>query len=69
MANVHFYFPLFDHFYIDIYKWAEKFGQEEIDGMVQRARNSFDNYDYFRLNIPKWYTTEYRRKYGIQKEK
>lgn len=50
-------------------KWAEKFGQEEIDGMVQRARNSFDNYDYFRLNIPKWYTTEYRRKYGIQKEK
>ena len=20
MANVHFYFPLFDHFYIDIYK-------------------------------------------------
>lgn len=50
-------------------KWAEKFGQEDIAGMVQRARNSFDNYDYFRLNIPKWYTTEYRRKYGIQKEK
>lgn len=50
-------------------KWAEKFGQEDIDGMVQRARNSFDNYDYFRLNIPKWYTTEYRRKYQTEIEK
>ena len=44
-------------------KWAEKFGQEEIDGMVKRARTSFGNYDDFRLNIPKWYTNEYRKKY------
>ena len=44
-------------------KWAEKFGQEEMDGMVKRARISFENYDDFRLNIPKWYTNEYRKKY------
>lgn len=44
-------------------KWAEKFGQEDIDGMVKRARISFENYDDFRLNIPKWYTNEYRTKY------
>lgn len=44
-------------------KWAEKFGQEEIDGMVKRARTSFGNYDNFRLTIPQWYTNEYRKKY------
>ena len=31
--------------------------------MVKRARISFENYDDFRLNITKWYTNEYRKKY------
>ena len=37
-------------------KWAEKFGQAEIDGMVRRARASFKNYDNFNLSVPKWYS-------------
>ncbi len=41
-------------------KWAEKFGQEEIDGMVTRCRMAFDDYDKFRSYIPKWYTDKYR---------
>ncbi len=36
-------------------KWAEKFGQEEIDGMVRRCRAAFEDYDDFRSWIPKWY--------------
>lgn len=41
-------------------KWAEKFGQEEIDGMVARCRKAFEDYDDFKRYIPKWYT-EYVR--------
>ena len=37
-------------------KWAEKFGQEEIDGMVRRARASFSNFDDFSRTVPKWYS-------------
>lgn len=44
-------------------KWAEKFGQEEIDGMVRRARVSFANFEDFRRYIPKWYTKEYQTRY------
>ncbi len=36
-------------------KWAEKFGQDEIDGMVKRCEKAFEDYDYFRLTVPKWY--------------
>jgi aminoglycoside phosphotransferase (APT) family kinase protein len=36
-------------------KWAEKFGQPEIDGMVERCMAAFKDYDYFRRNIPVWY--------------
>lgn len=42
-------------------KWAEKFGQEEIDGMKERCRRAFENYDEFRRFIPKWYV-EYMSK-------
>ena len=42
-------------------KWAEKFGQEEIDGMKERCRRAFENYDEFRRFIPKWYV-EYKSK-------
>ena len=37
-------------------KWAEKFGQAEIDGMVRRCRAAFEDYDGFRRYVPKWYT-------------
>ena len=37
-------------------KWAEKFGQAEIDGMVRRARASMKNFDNFNLSVPKWYS-------------
>lgn len=44
------------HASLNSIKWAEKFGQAEIDGMVRRARNTFRDYDDFRLTVPKWYT-------------
>lgn len=36
-------------------KWAEQFGQPDIDGMVKRCLKAFDDYEYFKLAIPKWY--------------
>lgn len=42
-------------------KWAEKFGQEEIDGMVKRCRMAFEDYDDFKTVIPKWYSDEYQK--------
>lgn len=36
-------------------KWAEKFGQGEIDGMIKRCKMAFADYDNFRTYIPKWY--------------
>lgn len=42
-------------------KWAEKFGQEDVDGMTERCRRAFDNYDDFRRHIPKWYA-DYKNK-------
>ena len=41
-------------------KWAEKFGQDEIDGMVCRCRTAFADYDGFRVCIPKWYSEKHR---------
>ena len=37
-------------------KWAEKFGQDEIDGMVKRCRRAFVDYNDFKSVIPKWYS-------------
>lgn len=37
-------------------KWAEKFGQAYVDGMVRRARASMKNFDNFNLSVPKWYS-------------
>ena len=45
-------------------KWAEPFGQQDIDGMVYRAKRAFENFDDFRITIPHWYTEEYRTKYA-----
>lgn len=36
-------------------KWAEKFGQQEIDGMVTRCKLAFEDYDYFKRSVPVWY--------------
>ncbi len=36
-------------------KWAEQFGQDDIDGMVRRARQAFEDFDDFNTLIPKWY--------------
>ena len=36
-------------------KWAEPYGQEQIEGMVRRCRAAFADYDDFRRWIPKWY--------------
>lgn len=37
-------------------KWAEKFGQTDIDGMVRRARASMINFDDFKITVPRWYS-------------
>lgn len=36
-------------------KWAEKFGQEDVDGMVKRCCVAFGDYDGFQRCVPKWY--------------
>ncbi len=36
-------------------KWAEKFGDDEIDGMKKRCKAIFKDYDNFKLTIPLWY--------------
>lgn len=43
-------------------KWAEKFGQEDIDGMIERFHRSFENYDGFKSHVPKWYVNKNRYK-------
>lgn len=39
-------------------KWAEKFGQKDIDGMVERCKKAFSHYDDFKRRIPSWYREE-----------
>jgi aminoglycoside phosphotransferase (APT) family kinase protein len=36
-------------------KWAEKFGQAEIENMVIRCKRAFEDYDNFNRTIPKWF--------------
>ena len=45
-------------------KWAEQFGQNDVDGMVERCRRAFINYDSFNSIIPRWYDAEFKRKYS-----
>lgn len=40
MENVHFYFPLFSHFYIDIYKEVKKEIQKQRISVVLNANSS-----------------------------
>lgn len=41
-------------------KWAEKFGQKEIDGMVVRCKAAMEHYDGFKSVVPSWYV-EYKK--------
>ena len=36
-------------------KWAEKFGQQDIDGMIRRYRTAFADFDGFAGAVPNWY--------------
>lgn len=38
--------------------WAEKFGQEEIDGMGGRCKKAFKHYNNFHSIIPSWYENQ-----------
>ena len=44
-------------------KWAEPFGQKDIDGMVERCKRAFENYDSFNSIVPKWYNADLKKKY------
>ena len=35
--------------------WATKFGQEEIEGMIRRCRQTMKDYDSFTQVVPRWY--------------
>lgn len=39
-------------------KWAEKFGQDEMDGMVRRYHQAVEHYNNFEDVIPNWYRQE-----------
>ena len=43
-------------------KWAEKFGQSDVDGMLERCKRAFENYDNFNSIIPKWYDGDLKNK-------
>lgn len=42
-------------------KWAEQFGQEDVLGMVERYHKAADDYDDFRLLVPKWFSENAKR--------
>ena len=44
-------------------KWAEKFGQEDIDSIVVRCRIALDDSTILKQYIPKWYTDKYRNNF------
>lgn len=44
-------------------KWAEQFGQKDVDGMVERCKRAFENYDNFNSIIPKWYDGDLKKRY------
>lgn len=39
-------------------KWAEKFGQKDIDAMIARAKNAFADFEDFKIEIPRWYLSQ-----------
>ena len=45
-------------------KWAERFGQADVEGMTVRCLRALEDYDRFRRSVPKWYTDSYRREFS-----
>ena len=43
-------------------KWAEQFGQKDIDGMVARCKAAMEHYDGFTKVVPSWYEVRNDRK-------
>ena len=44
-------------------KWAEPFGQKDVDGMVERCHRAMKNYDNFNSIVPKWYDGDLKKRY------
>ena len=44
-------------------KWAEQFGQKDVDGMVERCHRAMKNYDNFNSIVPKWYGEDLKKRY------
>lgn len=42
-------------------KWAEQFGQKDVDGMIERYHMAAKDYDDFQLLIPKWYSNNEKK--------
>ena len=38
-------------------RWAIKFGQDEVDGMIRRCKASLEHYDNYKSVIPSWYSS------------
>ncbi|MEG0013489.1 MAG: phosphotransferase [Cellulosilyticaceae bacterium] len=38
--------------------WAIPFGKQDIEGMLRRRDLAFEDYEHFKLLIPKWYTDD-----------
>lgn len=41
-------------------KWAERFSQNQVDGMVKRCYKALEDYDNFKVIIPKWYKKNFK---------
>lgn len=41
--------------------WAEKFGEDEINGMKLRCINAFKDFNNFKDNVPNWYKDNYKK--------
>lgn len=39
-------------------KWAERFGQNDIDNMIEICKKSWAHYDNFKNCIPGWYRSD-----------
>lgn len=47
-------------------EWASSYGQDDINGMIERYKMAMKDYDDFKLLIPKWYTLN-EEKFHIQR--
>lgn len=44
--------------YLSLYKivWAQRYGKSEVENMTKRYYQTLEDFDNFKLNIPKWYS-------------